>query len=92
MEFSLRNVKDAWTARGFSCHLWRDPPGKEWINYIHDADEVIMLLYGEIEVTIDGQSTRPKIGEEILIPRQVRHSVRNVGSVENRWLYGYKIQ
>ena len=28
-------------------------------------------------------------GDEIFIPRQVRHSVKNVHSATTRWLFGY---
>jgi len=79
-----------WRSRGFSCGVWTDPPGQKWLDYVHQTDELLMVLDGELELTINGRSFRPKMGEEILIPAQTRHSVKNVGKTTNRWLYGYK--
>jgi len=79
-----------WKARGFGCDLWRDPPGRVWEDYVHDTDELLMVLEGDVEVEIEGRKLRPKGDEEILIPAGARHSVRNKGKTESRWLYGYK--
>ena len=49
-----------------------------------------MLAEGEIEIEIDGKSQRPKIGEEVFIPANAIHRVRNVGSAGNVWYYEYK--
>ncbi len=79
-----------WSERGFSCDLWVDPPGQCWEDFTHRQDELLMLVEGALEVEIDGQSRRPEIGEELFIPAGARHSVRNIGAVTARWLYGYK--
>lgn len=83
-------VERDWRARGFSCGLWTDPPGQEWRNFVHATDELVMLLEGEIELEFSGRTLRPSAGEEILIPARTSHTVRNVGNVTARWLYGYK--
>ena len=49
-----------------------------------------MLAEGEIEIEIEGKSQIPQIGEEVFIPANATHTVRNVGSVGNVWYYGYK--
>jgi mannose-6-phosphate isomerase-like protein (cupin superfamily) len=79
-----------WVARGFSCGLWVDPPGRVWSNFVHDTDEVVMLLEGDEEFEMAGKNFRLKPGEELLIPSGTRHTARNVGSVTSKWLYGYK--
>jgi uncharacterized cupin superfamily protein len=79
-----------WRARGFSCDLWVDPPGQVWADFVHAADELVMLIEGEIEVEMLGRVLRPQPGEEVLIPAGVAHTVRNVGRRQSRWLYGYK--
>ena len=43
-----------------------------------------------IEIEIEGKSQRPQIGEEVFIPANALHTVRNVGSKGNVWYYGYK--
>ena len=86
----LDEVKKSWAQRGFSFAIWVDSPGQEWKDFVHPVDELVMLVEGEIELEFQGQTLRPPIAEEILIPAGTAHTVRNVGSVTNRWYYGYK--
>ena len=79
-----------WRERGFSCELWVDPPGQRWEDFTHATDELVIVLEGEMEFEIEGQVHHPKIGEELLIPAETRHSARNIGKTTSRWLYGYK--
>ena len=83
-------IERDWHARGFSCELWVDPPGQMWEGYVHSVDELLMVLEGELELEMQGRTLHAKIGEEVLIPAHVTHSVRNVGGTTARWLYGYK--
>jgi len=83
-------VEKAWKQRSFSFGVWTDPPGQTWEDYIHETDELLMLIEGEIEVEMKGLKLRPKIGEEIFIPAKTVHCVRNIGKTGNRWFYGYK--
>src|SRR5689334_6463567 len=41
-------VERSWKERGFSCGLWGDPPGQVWEDYVHDVDELVMVLDGEV--------------------------------------------
>jgi|SRR5437867_12840198 len=83
-------IKKEWAARGFSCGLWADPPGRVWADFVHDTDELVMLAEGEEEFEINGRKYRLKVGEEFLIPAGTNHTARNVGKTTSRWLYGYK--
>lgn len=83
-------VRNNWQTKGFSCGIWTDPPGKNWADYVHDTDELVMLLEGEIELSFLGKTFRPHRGEEILIPAGETHTVKNIGNTTNRWYYGYK--
>jgi mannose-6-phosphate isomerase-like protein (cupin superfamily) len=49
-----------------------------------------MILEGDVEFEIGSHILRPAVGEEVLIPAGVLHSVRNTGGITSRWLYGYK--
>ncbi len=80
-----------WAARGFSCDIWTDPPGQVWRDYVHDTDELLMLIEGEIEIRFGGRVLRPAIGEETCIPGGMPHTVINIGAVTNHWFYGYRI-
>ncbi len=87
--FDQDKIARLWRARGFSCGLWVDPPGQVWEDYTHGVDELVMLVQGDVEFEIDGTVHRLRAGEELLIPARARHTVRNVGRDESRWLYGY---
>ena len=32
-----------WNERGFSFGIFRDPPGQVWADFVHRADELVML-------------------------------------------------
>jgi quercetin dioxygenase-like cupin family protein len=85
-------IKADWEARGFSFELWNDPPGEVWSGFVHEADELVMLLEGKVELSFSGETVRPGIGEELLIPAGARHTVVNVGSARNRWCFGYRVR
>ncbi|HEY7495090.1 MAG TPA: cupin domain-containing protein [Candidatus Tectomicrobia bacterium] len=84
------HIQHAWAQRGFSCTVWTDPPGQVWANFVHETDELVTLVEGEIELSFQGQTLRPRIGEEVCIPAGARHTVRNIGATTNRWCFGYK--
>ena len=71
-------VRDDWYDRGFSCDIWIDPPGKIWTDFVHDINEFLMLIDGEIELEMDDNILHPKIGDEVLIPAGMSHTVRNI--------------
>ena len=84
------DVSQDWAARGFSCELWVDPPGQCWENFVHETDELVIVVEGELEFEINGEINHPKTGEELYIPAGARHSVRNFGGSTAKWLYGYR--
>ena len=83
-------VRKDWAARGFSCGLWIDAPGQVWSDFVHDTDELVMLLEGEEEFEMNGKKHRLRVGEEFLIPAGTYHTARNTGKAKSKWLYGYK--
>lgn len=83
-------IARAWSNRGFSCGLFTDPPGRCWEDFVHDVDELLLPVEGELEVEVAGTAWRPAVGEEVFIPAHAVHSVRNVGATTSRWLYGYR--
>ena len=90
-EVDQSSVAAIWERRGFSCNLWVDPPGHVWPDYEHDVDELVMVVSGVVEFEIAGVTLRPEVGDELFIPAGARHTVRNVGGTESRWLYGYAL-
>jgi len=82
-------VAREWAARGFSCDIWIDPPGQVWADFVHDTDELVMPIEGDVEFEIDSKVFRPAPGEEFLIPAGATHTVRT-GVTGSRWFYGYR--
>ncbi len=85
-----KQIEERWKAKGFSCDLWLDPPGQRWEGYVHDVDELIYMLHGQMELEVSGEKKILNSRDEAYIPARVIHSVRNIGKTETRWLYGYK--
>ena len=57
---------------------------------MHDSDEGVVVVEGQREFEIKGESYQPAIGEEIFIPAGAVHSTRNLGRTTALWLYGYR--
>ena len=72
--------------------LWNiQRPSRTSLNrFFHRTDELVVLAEGEIEIEIEGNLQQPPIGEEVFIPSNALHTVRNVGNKNNIWYYGYK--
>ncbi len=89
-ELDRQKIATDWADRGFGCDLWTDPPGQRWEGFTHAADELVVVLEGEMEFEVEGRVCHPAVGEELLIPAGAVHSARNVGKTTARWLYGYR--
>jgi mannose-6-phosphate isomerase-like protein (cupin superfamily) len=78
-----------WRARGYSCHDFQDPPGREWKDFVHRTRELVTVVEGRLELKIAGTIVVAGPGDEVLIPKRAVHTVRNVHSGRTRWLFGY---
>ena len=83
-------IKQDWDSRGYSFGIFKDPPGKVWADFVHRTDELVVLAQGELEIEIEGKSQQSQIGDEVFIPANAIHTVRNIGKTNNVWYYGYK--
>ena len=78
-----------WRQRGFSCGTFEDPPGRKWRDFTHDCNELLTVLEGRLQLTLDGVDMELAPGDEALIPRNHLHSVANIANTRTVWLYGY---
>jgi quercetin dioxygenase-like cupin family protein len=78
-----------WRARGYSCHVFTDPPGRQWNDFVHDCNELLTVARGRLELLMDGERITVEPGDEVFIPRDALHSVHNISDGESRWLFGY---
>ena len=83
-------IRENWESRGYSFGVFKDPPGMVWADFVHRTDELVVLADGYIEIEIEGKSQQPHIGDEVFIPANAVHTVRNIGKSSNIWYYGYK--
>ncbi len=86
----IHQIQEDWTARGFSFGIWADNPNQCWENFNHPTEELFLVVDGRVELEMLGRKWCPDPGEEILIPANTPHSVRNLGPTGSRWLYGYR--
>ena len=89
-KYDAQHIKQDWQERGFSFGIWDDPLGQIWADFTHDVDELFMLQHGKVELIIAGKTIKPKIGEEILLPANAVHTVKNISTSDSRWYYGYQ--
>ena len=78
-----------WSARGYSCHEFVDPPGQTWNDFVHATNELVTVVEGALELDVGDETVHADPGDEIFIPRGATHSVRNVHHGTTRWLFGY---
>ena len=86
---SAAAVRADWKARGFSCETFTDPPGREWNDFVHDSDELVTVIEGRLRCLMNGNIHEIEEGDELFIPKGVRHSVHNIHRGTTRWLFGY---
>lgn len=89
-KMDIEAVRGDWAARGYSCEVWIDPPSQVWHDFLHDVDELVLLLEGECIIETQGRTLRLQPGDELQIPAGARHTVRNCGSGPARWLHGFR--
>ncbi|MBL4720510.1 MAG: cupin domain-containing protein [Alphaproteobacteria bacterium] len=82
-------VAQSWRERGYSCHHFTDPPGQEWNGFVHATNELVTVLEGKLELTIGDARCAAGPGDEVFIPRDVVHSVKNIYTGTTRWMFGY---
>ena len=83
-------IRKNWESRGYSFGVFKDPPGQVWAEFVHRTDELVVLAEGENEIEIEGKLQQPQIGDEVFIPANAIHTVRNIAKTNNVWYYGYK--
>lgn len=83
-------ISRSFRERGFSCDLWVDPCGQVWRDFVHDVDELLLVVSGLLAIELPERQVRLQPGDELLIPAGTRHTVRNLDEGPVRWLYGYR--
>ena len=90
MTIDLKTLERQFTERGYSFGIFVDPPGQEWLGFVHSVDEIVVPLEGSVTITVAGEVHRPAIGEEVFIPAHAVHDVVTSTDAGSRWSYGYQ--
>ena len=68
-------------------------PDAPVVRHKHPGEEIIYVLEGTLEYTIDGQDARTyNAGEALMVPAETVHSVRNVGTGNASELATYVVE
>ena len=52
-------------------------------------NELVTVVEGELKLEIEGKICTAGPGDEVFIPRDTVHSVKNIHNGRTRWLFGY---
>lgn len=88
--FQQPDTGPAWPSGGFRCTFQADPPGRQSDPTTHDADSVIFVFEGRLEVTVAGKTHHAKAGDKILVPAGLPRIVRTLGPAETLWFEGVR--
>lgn len=55
-------------------------PGEELGTHTDSAEEILLVLDGKIEATVDKESAEASVGGLVLVPKMVPHNFRNIGN------------
>lgn len=59
-------------------------PGMHLGTHTDSAEEILVVLEGEVEATVDGDTVRTGAGGIVVVPAMAPHDVRSVGSTAAR--------
>lgn len=63
-------------------------PGERVVEHYHPySDEFLFAVAGEVTVDLDGVPHTLRADQGVMIPREMRHRVRNTGTVEARIVF-----
>lgn len=96
MNMKSTTAVPGWLTPGFSKALRSKvvvlPPGGVTPEHITvQREELLVVLDGEAEIVVEGESCKLCAGETMFIAEGKKHSVRNRGTAELRYLYAVAI-
>lgn len=84
---SAKQVREAHP--GFTFGTFRDPPGKAWVDFVHDTDEYVVVVEGTVQITVGAETAACRPGNLVLIPAGASHTLRTSPDRSSIWHYGY---
>jgi putative monooxygenase len=63
-------------------------PGERVVEHYHPySEEFLYVTDGEVTIDLDGAPHELRVGQGVMVPKDVRHRVRNTGPVEARIVF-----
>src|SRR5262245_42422871 len=71
---TARELQARLEADGFDVWSWSDGPGFDYKPHVHDHDESIWVVQGEITFGVGGQQHRLGAGDRLMLPAGTVHT------------------
>jgi cupin 2 domain-containing protein len=84
-----KKIQAAWQQEGFDFGIFRDPPGQEWNDFVHDSDEYVLVADGTLTISVGAKTANCEAGDLVRIPRGAVHSLKTTSAGGSVWFYGY---
>lgn len=85
---SLKEMKKKLAREGYTeIYEWSDVPHYEYPLHKHETDTTLIVLKGDITVTIEGKTKKYSAGETVVVPAHKMHYAK-VGSKGASYLVG----
>ncbi len=91
IELKIEKLKAEYQKKGFKCEITTSEPGEDWDSQEegHEAEEVYILLEGELELSLGGKTYRPAVGEVFVVPPHEPHNFKSNKFSRYYWIYDY---
>ena len=66
---------------------WTDSPNYDYPSHSHKTDTTLIVLKGDITITLEGKTKKYSTGEKVIVPAKKEHSAK-VGSKGASYLVG----
>jgi len=87
---NLAQLEEQLHAEGFGhTYVWQDGPHAHYADHTHAAETAHIILDGEMNLTMAGESKTYRVGERCDVPAGTVHSAR-MGPAGCRYLIGEK--
>jgi quercetin dioxygenase-like cupin family protein len=77
-------------AEGLECALYTDAPGTKYGRHKHDFDDFIVIVSGQMKISVDTHEWVMKPGDRLDLPANTIHWAEMVGKEEVRYLSAAK--
>ncbi len=87
---SIESLKKKLSSEGYKdVYVWEDTPNTNYDTHFHRTDTKIIILDGEMILTLNGETKKLKVGDEVEIEKNEKHSAK-IGKKRCKYLVGEK--